>query len=140
MTVKRYEPGCAYVGEEEMIVASDGDYVSYEDYSELQRNLEALAVENDNLRCSVDHASGCIRAAEFEGLIDALSEKDGERLADLVHRRLCHSYLPVETLSTDAALADIHDRFINDAVAAIADSGAQTVGDAIVAVASMRKE
>lgn len=42
MTVKRYEPGCAYVGEEEMIVASDGDYVSYEDYAELQRKVEAV--------------------------------------------------------------------------------------------------
>lgn len=67
----------------------------------------ALAAENAALKDSVEHAAGCIAAAEAEGLIDALAEKDGERLADLIHRRLCHSHLPVETPATDAFLAEV---------------------------------
>ncbi|EEQ8880182.1 hypothetical protein [Escherichia coli] len=67
----------------------------------------ALAAENAGLKDSVEHAAGCIAAAEAEGLIDALAEKDGERLADLIHRRLCHSHLPVETPATDAFLAEV---------------------------------
>ncbi|WP_370620132.1 hypothetical protein [Citrobacter meridianamericanus] len=66
-----------------------------------------LAAENAGLKDSVEHAAGCIHAAEVEGLIDALGEKDGERLADLVHRRLCHAYLPVEAPATDAFLAEV---------------------------------
>lgn len=66
-----------------------------------------LVAENEVLKESVKHAAECIAAAEAEGLIDALAEKDGERLADLIHRRLCHAYLPVETPATDAFLAEM---------------------------------
>ncbi|MDD9222276.1 hypothetical protein [Enterobacter kobei] len=66
-----------------------------------------LVAENEVLKESVKHAAVCIAAAEAEGLIDALAEKDGERLADLIHRRLCHAYLPVETPATDAFLAEV---------------------------------
>lgn len=30
--IKRYDPGCAYVGEEEMIIMHDGDYVTHSDH------------------------------------------------------------------------------------------------------------
>lgn len=72
-----------------------------------EQQLAALAAENAGLKDSVEHAAGCIHAAEVEGLIDALGEKDGERLADLIHRRLCHAYLPVETPATDAYQAEV---------------------------------
>ncbi|EFE8059341.1 TPA: ead/Ea22-like family protein [Escherichia coli] len=76
-------------------------------FGELEARCAALAAENAALKDSVEHAAGCIAAAEAEGLIDALAEKDGERLADLIHRRLCHSHLPVETPATDAFLAEV---------------------------------
>lgn len=65
--------------------------------------VAALTAENVALKESVDHAAGCIHAAEFEGLADALSSTTDSRLADLVHRRLCHAYLAVKTPTTDAA-------------------------------------
>lgn len=71
---------------------------------DLQRKLDALAAENVALKESVDHAAGCIHAAEVEGLEDALESNDGERLADLIHRRLCHAHLPVVTPATDAVI------------------------------------
>ncbi|WP_320707204.1 hypothetical protein [Enterobacter cloacae] len=73
----------------------------------MQMQVEKLAAENAGLKESVEHAAGCIQAAEAEGLIDALAEKDGEQLAGLIHRRLCHAYLPVETPATDAFLAEV---------------------------------
>ena len=76
-------------------------------FGELEARCAVLAAENAALKDSVEHAAGCIAAAEAEGLIDALAEKDGERLADLIHRRLCHSHLPVETPATDAFLAEV---------------------------------
>ncbi|MCV5374391.1 hypothetical protein OFP53_00185 [Escherichia coli] len=76
-------------------------------FAEAEAKCAALAAENAGLKDSVEHAAGCIAAAEAEGLIDALAEKDGERLADLIHRRLCHSHLPVETPATDAFLAEV---------------------------------
>jgi len=68
----------------------------------LAAKLNDVCAENAALRDSVEHAGGCIHAAEVEGLIEALECRDGERLANLVHRRLCHAYLPVETPNTDA--------------------------------------
>lgn len=68
----------------------------------LAAELNDVCAENAALKDSVEHAAGCIHAAEVEGLIEALECKDGERLADLVNRRLCHAYLPVETPATDA--------------------------------------
>lgn len=75
-----------------------------------------LVAENAGMKESVEHAAGCIAAAEAEGLIDALAEKDGERLADLIHRRLCHAHLPVETPATDAFLAEVRANAITDAL------------------------
>lgn len=77
--------------------------------AEGEARCAALAAENAGLKESVEHAAGCIAAAEAEGLIDALAEKDGERLADLIHRRLCHAHLPVETPDTDAFLAEVRE-------------------------------
>lgn len=73
----------------------------------LELKVAQVVAENAGLKDSVEHAAGCIHAAEVEGLIDALGEKDGERLADLIHRRLCHAYLPVETPATDAYQAEV---------------------------------
>lgn len=74
---------------------------------DLQRKLEALAAENAALKESVDHAAGCIHAAEVEGLENALESNDGERQADLIHRRLCHAHLPVVTPATDAFINSV---------------------------------
>lgn len=71
---------------------------------ELVRRMNQVVTENVELKESVEHAAGCIHAAEVEGLEDALKRCDGERLADLVHRRLCHAYLHVETPATEAYL------------------------------------
>ncbi|HCA7141899.1 TPA: hypothetical protein MX248_003758 [Klebsiella michiganensis] len=76
-------------------------------YLELAKAYQQLAAENVALKESVEHAAGCISAAEAEGLIDALEETTDERLADLVHRRLCHAYLEVETPATDRIVAGI---------------------------------
>ncbi|EPZ6091138.1 hypothetical protein ACXHH8_000819 [Enterobacter roggenkampii] len=84
--------------------------------AESEARCEALAAENAGLKESVEHAAGCIAAAEAEGLIDALAEKDGERLADLIHRRLCHAHLPVETPATDAFLAEVREQGIKIAI------------------------
>lgn len=95
---------------------------------ELQQKLDAMAAENASLKESVEHADGCIHAAEVEGLKDVLESRDGERLYDLVHRRLCHAYLPVETPATDAHLnsvrADAVEDFISDVVLKMRESGA----------------
>lgn len=96
------------------------DFVLASDYADLQRKVEALAAENDRLDTFIKVECWTIDDIE-DSYVDA---------ADTMP----------ETPTTDAELADFHDRFINDAVAAISESGAQTVGDAIVAVASMRKE
>ncbi|EPY7067868.1 hypothetical protein ACXEHY_004548 [Klebsiella pneumoniae] len=82
-----------------------------------------LAAENVGLKESVEHAAGCIAAAEAEGLIDALAETTDERLADLVHRRLCHAYLEVETPATSAYLAGIRADALPGNIAEIIDSG-----------------
>lgn len=74
---------------------------------DLQDRVKMLAAENVGLKESVEHAAGCIAAAEAEGLIDALSETTDERLAGLVHRRLCHAYLEVNTPATDRIVAGI---------------------------------
>lgn len=73
----------------------------------LKAQRDALAAENASLKESVEHAAGCIHAAEVEGLQDALESRDGERLYDLVHRRLCHAYLPTETPATDTYLNSV---------------------------------
>ncbi|HFS7450628.1 TPA: hypothetical protein ACH1O8_003973 [Enterobacter roggenkampii] len=88
----------------------------------------ALAAENAGLKESVEHAAGCIAAAEAEGLIDSLDEKDGERLADLIHRRLCHAYLPVKTPATDAFLAEVRAQGV-EMMAAEADQLMDEFGD-----------
>lgn len=100
MSVKRYSVGVDGVD-------PNGNLVKYTDYAALEARCAALAEENAGLKESVEHAAGCVAAAEAEGLIDALEEKDGERLADLIHRRLCHAHLPVETPATDAFLAEV---------------------------------
>ncbi|WP_145055812.1 hypothetical protein [Mixta calida] len=88
----------------------NGNLCYYADYAALQAQMSqrdaqmaALTAENVALKESVNHAGGCISAAESEGLVDALESKDGEKLAELIHRRLCHAHLPVETPATDAA-------------------------------------
>lgn len=84
----------------EMYANPTGQFVTYSDY-------QKLVAENAALKDSVEHAAGCIFAAEAEGLVDALSETSDKRLADLIHRRLCHAYLEVKTPDTDAAIAEI---------------------------------
>lgn len=74
---------------------------------DLQDWVKQLTEENLALKESVEHAAGCIAAAEADGLIDALSKTTDERLADLVHRRLCHAYLEVNTPATDRIVAGI---------------------------------
>ncbi|MCL6324015.1 hypothetical protein [Pectobacterium polaris] len=74
---------------------------------ELNQQRDVLVAESVGLKGSVDHAAGCIHAAEVEGLIDALENRDGDRLADLIHRRLCHAHLAVETPATDEAMREI---------------------------------
>ncbi|NEG58015.1 hypothetical protein [Pantoea agglomerans] len=76
-------------------------------FTNLHTERDALAAENVALKESVEHAAGCIHAAEVEGLEDALESNDGERLADLIHRRLCHAHLPVVTPATDKYLNSV---------------------------------
>ena len=115
----------------------EGRYVGYEDYTELKAQRDALAAENAALKDSVDHAAGCIHAAEVEGLEDALESHDGERLADLVHRRLCHAHMPVDTPATDAYLNSVRAEGV-EALAkilqAMIDAG-DFAGDEIGAIA-----
>lgn len=74
-----------------------------------QKHIAELISENAALKGSVENAAGCIDAAYFEGLADALAESSDERLVDLVKRRLLHAYLPVETPATDDALVAMGD-------------------------------
>lgn len=107
MTVKRYEPGCAYVGEEEMIVASDGDYVSYEDYAELQRKLEALAAEN----CIQDFIISAVKEITGESTGVVGWHLNGDIASwDEVLPELNHS----DTPATDAALAEIRAQGVDE--------------------------
>lgn len=82
----------------------------------LAKAYQQLAAENVGLKESVEHAAGCIAAAEAEGLIDALAETTDGRLADLVHRRLCHAYLEVETPATDRIVAEAEARGVERAI------------------------
>jgi len=112
----------------------------------LNQQVVNLAVENELLKESVEHAAGCIRAAEAEGLIDALGEKDGERLADLIHRRLCHAYLEVATTATDAAIANIQAQGVDMAINHLTNKfeGTGQIGVPVMALewlaAELRKE
>lgn len=63
----------------------------------LNEQRDAVMAENEKLKKSVEYAAGCIIAVESVVLIEALEEKDGKRLAELVHRRLCNVYLEVKT-------------------------------------------
>lgn len=61
--VKRYDAGCEYAGEDEMVEREDGDYVSYSDYAALQQKLDAVLAENVALKnylqeCSVVQGEG----------------------------------------------------------------------------------
>ncbi|WFW90607.1 ead/Ea22-like family protein [Citrobacter freundii] len=82
--------------------------LAQESFTYQQRVAELLS-ENAGLKNSVENASGCINAAYGEGLIDALSESNDERLVDLVNRRLLFAYLPVETPATNEELIAIGD-------------------------------
>lgn len=149
MAIKRYDPGCAYAGEEEMILSSGGDYVSYEDYAELQRKLEALAVEGAKLKSAFDKPQAYLSWHSIPTTWDDplpcgeyldVHGEPGHKNSDGTECWPVFTRTEIETPATDTALADIHDRLINDAISAISESGAQTVGGAIVAVASMRKD
>ncbi|WP_064569917.1 hypothetical protein [Klebsiella aerogenes] len=83
---------------------------------DLQDWVKQLAAENVGPKESVEHAAGCIAAAEAEGLIDALSETTDERLAGLVHRRLCHAYLEVKNPATDRIVAEAEARGVEKAI------------------------
>lgn len=80
----------------------------------LQEKITELTYENAGLKGSVENAAGCISAAYFEGLADALEESSDERLVDLVKRRLLLSYLPVETPTTNDALVVMGDVVLLD--------------------------
>lgn len=41
--VKRYDPGCDYAGQDEMVESVDGVYVKYSDYAALKAERDALA-------------------------------------------------------------------------------------------------
>jgi hypothetical protein len=62
---------------------------------------EALAKQEEQTDCDkqgetvgdlAEYVIGCFRAAEFEGLQEALAETTDERLKDLVERRLMHAF------------------------------------------------
>lgn len=77
-----------------------------------QKRADALAVENAELKGSVENAAGCINAAYAEGLIDVLAESADERLVDLVRRRLLFTYLPAETPVTNEILVSMGDHVL----------------------------
>ncbi|MDH2557133.1 hypothetical protein [Enterobacter roggenkampii] len=108
MTVAvKMQRDCEKAGDRPAAMFAYAVQVAVLELRKVRNDAAALAAENAGLKESVEHAAGCIAAAEAEGLIDALAEKDGERLADLIHRRLCHAHLPVETPATDAFLAEV---------------------------------
>lgn len=43
--VKRYDPGCDYAGQDEMVESVDGVYVKYSDYAALKAERDALATK-----------------------------------------------------------------------------------------------
>lgn len=90
-----------------------------------------LAAENVVLKESVEHAAGCISAAEAEGLIDALEETTDERLADLVHRRLCRAYLEVETSATDRIVAGIKADGVEEVLKIMGGFSSDECGDSV---------
>lgn len=57
--LNRYDAGCLYAGEDEMVLREDGQYVKYSDFAALQQKLDAIAVENAALKENVElHANG----------------------------------------------------------------------------------
>ncbi len=40
--VQRYDAGCYYAGQDEMVEATDGLYVTYEDYQKLEAEIDQL--------------------------------------------------------------------------------------------------
>lgn len=55
--VKRYDAGCDYAGEEEMVERADGDFVRYEDYTALEQQLinilKSAGIEADTVQAGV---------------------------------------------------------------------------------------
>lgn len=117
--IKRYDTGCAYAGEEEMVISSDGQYVTYSDYAELQRKVEALTGENAEMKRLASEAYDEMESHyDTDGLhsVDA----DGEQMDALIRlcdaQSTCEKLGLMETPATDAALAEIRAQGVDGAI------------------------
>ncbi len=110
MSVKRYEFELYHCNGGEMLVSDTGDYVSYDDYAELEARCAALAAENAGLKAGILQASEDMEAHHDDhGLFSY--DADGEQMDALL--RLCDaqdsiaSLENVKTQATDAFLAEV---------------------------------
>ncbi|WP_448310144.1 hypothetical protein [Pantoea sp. PGP6] len=53
--VKRYDPGCDYAGQDEMVESADGGYVKWKDYAALQQQLDAVLSKGMELAQEAAH-------------------------------------------------------------------------------------
>lgn len=124
MTVKRYNAGCAYAGEEEMVQADDGAYVRFDDCAALLKERDALARE---LCMSEAKCKGYFSDAAVASLkCDALAAENVELKKFIVnHKRAAENWnswadpedkIPdsPETPATDAAIANIQAQGVDE--------------------------
>lgn len=115
--VKRFDGKIKHVG--------DGGYVSYKDYAELKAQRDVLAAENAALKLAIEtHKHGFMRC-ECCGEENMCHNDDVCRALD-------------ETPATDAYLNSVRDSFVDEAIHALAASGAQSFGDCMVALNQLR--
>ncbi|AYN25725.1 hypothetical protein D8682_26505 [Buttiauxella sp. 3AFRM03] len=110
MTVKRYNAGCAYAGEEEMTQVDDGSYVSYEDYAALLKERDALEVLNDALVVDCDELKKTGKALIDEAChVYRRYNKTQLPDGDIVDEQTIHELSNAinTTFATDAAIANI---------------------------------
>ena len=74
----------------------DPDYTAHAAITAAKEYLAALEQEPVNQMLLAEEVIGCFRAAEIEGLQEALAETTDERLKDLVERRLMHALYAAE--------------------------------------------
>lgn len=134
MSVKRYEFELYHCNGGEMLVSDTGDYVSYDDYAELEARCAALAAE---LKAAVlDEIEAINRGGQ------AYCVKDGMSV-NPIYARGWNDYrakaLSVETPATDAFLAEVRAQGIDQWIASRNGRWNGTTAEAERFAAQLRK-
>jgi hypothetical protein len=115
----------------------EGEFVYYEDYAELKAQSDALAAECATLKdinawCQTEAFQNMYR--EFK-TAEAIGCPDVDCMHDAMLTALMHA---PKTPATDAYLNSVRNELVDEAIHALAASGAQSFGDCMVALNQLR--